>query len=138
MRSAVGWALVLAACTTRIGDGERVEFFGTVSAEIERAARALEPAARGRLAVVLPEAHRADGWEGALRVLSEHPLLEPLAREIRGVIEREADPDMRLQIGVQPGNRRLRDLVVASLERGLEPPAEEEAAPLPGREEAIP
>lgn len=102
------------------------EFYGTISAEAEAAGRTLDGPGRGQLALALPEAWRAPGWEAALSRLAESPQLEPLAARIRATIEREADAAMRLRIGTAPDNAHLRDLILASLERGLDPPEESE------------
>src|SRR5688572_30570994 len=119
--TAVAIVALAAACTTRFADDDRteVEFWGTVSEETEAGVRALSDEARAELVDALRLAERERSWRGMLEVLDERPLLEPLADRIEALVDQEIDAGVRAELLTEPGDERLRTLILSSIHSGL-------------------
>lgn len=114
-------AIVLASCSTTIESSrtETSEFYGAVASDVAALVESLGALAADELAATLPGLEVRTTWQDVLDEFSERPRLDPLAEEIRDAIDRHADPGMRAQILAPGGNRRLRDLIVTTLENAL-------------------
>lgn len=113
---------ILGGCTARIGGSDaRIEreFFAHVARDVETGVAGLNARARNELADYLPMMRRQDTWDDVLDVLDEHPRLDPFEDAIRNSIRRHSDGRTQLEIAAGSGQRRLRDLILSTIDNAL-------------------
>ncbi len=122
--AAIILSLPAVACVTRLNSHERseIEFWSQVSATTEEAVRDLDDEGRAVLAETLPEARQEETWRGVLEILDERSVLVPLTDRVQTFVDREADASVRTDLVTSGGNRRLRDLILSSIDNALAEP----------------